>query len=164
MVNIYWVVGYVFIHSKSKARGVGRNAAVAASMAKFNQYQQENDSLSLDLMDDVYLQFPREFASYCDHFIKVNLSSSQTSLETSIKTLFQAIKEKFTLLRLDDIFYKARKTSYKEFQETILSRFTGELSLQRDMGVRSSDVATCKVLPIVSKMVEMEHCRYHPYG
>jgi hypothetical protein len=133
--------------------------AVASSMAKFDQYQQDNDCLPLDLMDDLYLQFefPREVACYCDYFIKVHPDSTRNSLETSIKTLFQAIKEKFTQQKLDAILYKASKTTYKEFLDTILSRFTGELSLQRDMGVRSSDVATCKILPIVSKMVESEH-------
>jgi hypothetical protein len=140
-------------------RGSKRNDALAASMAKFDEYQHDNNQLPLDLMDEDYSQFdfPQDFAGYCDHFIEINLKSTQSSLETAIKTLFQAIKDKFSIPRLDEALYKSCKMTFKGFQDLILTQFTGELSLQRDMGMRSSDVATCKVLPIVSKMVESKH-------
>jgi hypothetical protein len=140
-------------------RAAGRNQALAASMAKFDKFQQNNDSLPLESMDANYLEmeFPREIAQYCDYIIKINPDSSRSSLETSIKTLFQAIKEKFTVAMLDAALHKSSKKTYKEFQDLLISRLTGELSKQRDMGTRSSDVATCKVLPIFSKMVDSDH-------
>jgi hypothetical protein len=140
-------------------RAITRNLALAASMAKFDEFQLKKECLPLDSMNesDLEFEFPIQIARYCDHFIQIHPNSTRSSLETAIKTLFQAIREKFTVATLDEALHKACKKTYKEFQDTILSRFTGELSLQRDMGIRSSDVATCKVLPIVSKMEESEH-------
>jgi hypothetical protein len=113
----------------------------------------------LESMDHEYLssEFPRELSNYINHLINNNTEAARSGIEAKIKTTLQAIGENLGTSVLDIALKEHSNMSYGEFQKMMMDRVTKELSLQRDMGIRATDVAMCRTLAIVSRFDELDH-------
>jgi hypothetical protein len=140
-------------------RGQQHHRTVTNTLKNFDEYQLENSSPPLESMDHAYLssEFPGDLISYFEHLIDTNTDAACSGIEAKIKTTLQAIGEKFATNVLDTALKDYSNKTYVEFQKMILERVTRALSLERDQGIRASDVANCKTLPIVARFDECDH-------
>jgi hypothetical protein len=134
--------------------GQQRQKTVTNTLKNFDEYQLENSSPPLESMDHAYLssEFPGDLISYFEHLIDTNTDAACSGIEAKIKT-----REKFATNVLDTALKDYSNKTYAEFQKMIMERVTRALSLERDQGIRASDVANCKTLPIVARFDKCDH-------
>jgi hypothetical protein len=150
---------FVMSHRVETGRGEERQNALKSLANDFDIYQLRQESVTLSQMDNEYLssEFPPDLSRYIDYCIDQGASSTKNSVETRIKSTFQVIRETIGHVRLDSALQDHSGKPFADFQKQVLKRVSTELSLQKEMGLRSSDVATCKTLPIVSRMNNNDH-------
>jgi hypothetical protein len=140
-------------------RGQQRQSTVAQTIESFDDYQTANSSPTLDSMDHNYLstEFSGDLINYFNKLIDEHTDGARSGIEAKIKTTMQAIGEQFPPHVLDNALKEQTKMGYAEFKKMIMERVTKELSLQRDLGIRASDVAMCRTLPVVSRVDDRDH-------